>query len=58
VATEEARAVAEDARHATIESVAATADSLHCTLEQMKFLEEARQTVRDLKDMRPPDRIH
>ena len=57
-ATETARQAAEDARHATIESVAATADSLHSTLEQMKFLEEARRTIRDLKDMKPPEGTH
>lgn len=38
-----------------------TADSLHTTLEQMKFLEEARRTILDLKNLKerkPPDSTH
>jgi hypothetical protein len=34
--------------------VAATADALHSTLEQMKFLAEARRTLNDLTGQRPP----
>jgi len=46
---EEARRAAEDARHATIATVAATADALSTNLAQMQFLEDARNTIRQLK---------
>ena len=48
-AAEEARRAAEDARHATIATVAATADALSAALAQMQFLEDARNTIRQLK---------
>ena len=54
-AAEEARHAAEQARHATIDAIAATADSLAATLEQMKFLEEARTTMRELKKINRTD---
>ena len=40
---------AEDARHATIATVGATADALSTALAQMQFLEDARNTIRQLK---------
>jgi hypothetical protein len=49
LAAEEARHAAEEARDATIASVAATADALSANLAQMQFLEEARNTLRQLK---------
>jgi hypothetical protein len=53
-AAEEARHAAEEARYATIAAVAATADALHTSLAQMQFLEDARQTLRQLK-IKPGD---
>jgi hypothetical protein len=44
-----ASVAADDARHAAMEAVRATADSLTTTLEQMKAIEEMRQTLRDIK---------
>jgi hypothetical protein len=46
---EEARTAAEEDRHATIASIAATADALRTSLAQMQFLEDARTTLRRLK---------
>jgi hypothetical protein len=54
-AAEDARQAAEEARNATIAAVAATADALSANLAQMQFLEEARNTVRQLKTMKPGD---
>lgn len=54
-AAEEARTAAEEARHATIASVAATAEALRTNLAQMQFLEDARNTVRQLTPKKPTD---
>lgn len=54
-AAEEARQAAEEARHATIAAVAATADALSANLAQMQFLEDARNTLRQLKRTKPGD---
>jgi chromosome segregation ATPase len=54
-AAEEARNAAEAARHATIAAVAATADALSANLAQMQFLEDARNTLRQLKPSKPGD---
>ena len=54
-AAEEARQAAEEARHATIAAVAATADALSANLAQMQFLEDARNTLRQLKPTKPGD---
>ena len=54
-AAEEARQAAEEARHATIAAVAATADALSANLAQMQFLEDARNTLRQLKLTKPSD---
>jgi flagellar biosynthesis GTPase FlhF len=54
-AAEEARKAAEEARHATIAAVAATADALSANLAQMQFLEDARNTLRQLKGTKPGD---
>jgi hypothetical protein len=48
-AAEDARKAAEESRHATIAAVAATADALSTTVAQMQFLEDARNTIRQLK---------
>jgi hypothetical protein len=48
-AAEEARHAAEEAREATMAAVAATADALSANLAQMQFLEDARNTLRQLK---------
>jgi hypothetical protein len=50
---EEVRRTAEDARHATIAALAATADALSAHLAQMQFLEDARNTVRQLRVTKP-----
>ena len=55
-AAEEARHAAEETRHATIATVAATADALSTSLAQMQFLEDARNTLRQVK-LKPGD-IH
>jgi hypothetical protein len=52
---EEARKAAEDARHATIAAMAATADALSGNLAQMQFLEDARNTLRQFKRTKPDD---
>ena len=54
-AAEEARKAAEEARHATIAAVAATADALSANLAQMQFLEDARNTLRQLKTTKKND---
>jgi hypothetical protein len=55
LAAEEARQAAEEARHATIAAVAATAEALSTNLAQMQFLEDARNTLRQLKLTKPSD---
>ena len=54
-AAEDARQAAEEARHATIAAVAATADALSTSLAQMQFLEDARNTIRQLKKTKDVD---
>jgi hypothetical protein len=54
-AAEEARQAAEGARHAAIAAVSATAEALRTNLAQMQFLEDARNTVRQLKTAKPGD---
>lgn len=49
------RDTAEQARHATIASVAATADVLKTNLAQMQFLEDARNTLKKLKARKTGD---
>jgi hypothetical protein len=51
------RLAAEEARQATVAAVAATADALSANLAQMQFLEDARNTLRQLKGRKPGD-IH
>ena len=41
--------MAEEARDATVAAVAATAESLAASLEQMKFLADSRETLRRLQ---------
>jgi hypothetical protein len=41
--------------HATIAAVAATADALSANLAQMQFLEDARNTLRQLNPTKPGD---
>ena len=52
----QARKAAEDARHATIAAVRATADILSANLEQMKYLEEMRRVFHEMKNLikKPP----
>jgi len=57
IAAEETRIIAEEARHATIATVAATAETLKTNLAQMQFLEEARNTLRQLRG-NPPKDVH
>jgi uncharacterized membrane protein len=52
---EEARQAAEEARHATVAAVAAAADVVSANLTQMQFLEDARNTLRQLKLMKRGD---
>ena len=49
---EGARRAAEDARHATIAAVAATADALSANLVQMQFLADARNASRVHQEIR------
>jgi hypothetical protein len=49
--SEQDRSAAEVARHAVVNGVAATADILNATLEQMKVVEEMRRTLRDIRDV-------
>jgi hypothetical protein len=42
---------AEDARHAVVEAMRATADTLDASLEQMKVVEEMRRTLREVRDL-------
>jgi len=49
------RLAAEEARQATVAAVAATADALSANLAQMQFLEDARNTLRQLKGRKPGD---
>ena len=46
---------AEDARHAVVEAVRATADTLDASLEQMKVVEEMRRTLREVRDVNKLD---
>jgi hypothetical protein len=48
-AAEEVRQAAEDARQHTLADLAATAESLSTCLAQMQFLQDARNTLRQLK---------
>jgi hypothetical protein len=43
--------VAEVDRHAAMDAVKGTAESLAATLEQMKAVEDMRQTLRDIKNL-------
>ena len=46
---------AEDARHAVVDAVRATAETLHASLEQMKVVEELRRTLREIRDVNKLD---
>ena len=50
----EARTAAEDARHATIAAVKATADVLATNLAQMQFLENSRDVIKQLAKRSDP----
>ena len=52
---ESLRHAAEEARAATIASVAATSEALSANLAQMQFLEDARNTLRQLTPKKPGD---
>ena len=52
---EDSRQAAEEARHAAIVAVSATADALSMNLAQMQFLEDARNTLRQLTPTKPGD---
>ena len=51
-ATEEARAAAERARHATIAAVKATKEALSVNIDQMRQVEEMRRVYREVMDMK------
>ncbi len=44
-----------DARHAMMEAVTATSESLRTALENMKVVEQLRRTLRDIQDLKLPD---
>jgi hypothetical protein len=50
-ANEQNRGDAEAARHAVVDGVRATADTLNTTLEHMKVVEQMRRTLRDIGDV-------
>jgi len=52
---EQNRGAAEAARHAVVDGVRATADTLDATLEHMKVVEEMRRTLRDIRDVHKLD---
>ena len=53
--SEETRDAAEAVRLAVVESVLATAKTLHDSLEQMKIVEEMRRTLRQIQDVNKLD---
>ena len=54
-ANEQNRSVAEAERHAVVDGVRATADTLNATLEHMKVVEGMRRSLRDIRDMHKLD---
>ena len=50
-ASEQTRGVAEAMRHAVVDEVRATANTLNGTLEHMKVVEEMRRTLREIGDV-------
>ena len=46
---------AEDARHAVVDAVRATAETLDASLEQMKVVEEMRRRLREVRDVKKLD---
>ena len=54
-ANEQNRSIAEAERHAVVDGVRATADTLNATLEHMKVVEAMRRTLRDIRDVHKLD---
>ena len=54
-ANEQSRSVAEAERHAVVDGVRATADTLNATLEHMKVVEGMRRTLRHIRDVHKLD---
>ena len=52
---EDTRSAAEAARRALVESVRATAKTLHDSLEHMKIVEEMRRALREIRDVNKLD---